>query len=193
MKSQFTIILLVSVIATATASIRGLSQEESPMVSFGNENVMMTTMPQFNCTFAAEDCSHAGDCSRDRHSCICNSGYLTVDYTDKQCNYEQKKQTIGMLLTVFLSCFGAARFYVGDTTLGLVQLFCAGMACWSILGILGCCALGASKGEVSSPVLCIGCIAVMSVVTWFVWWIIDMSMFGMNTVMDGNGQPLAHW
>ena len=48
--------------------------------------------------------------------------------------YSEKTKLVAGLLQIFLGCFGVGRFYLGNTGIGLAQLFtCGGLGIWALV------------------------------------------------------------
>jgi TM2 domain-containing membrane protein YozV len=48
--------------------------------------------------------------------------------------YSDKSKIVAGILQIFLGCFGVGRFYVGNTGVGIAQLFtCGGLGFWALI------------------------------------------------------------
>ena len=137
----------------------------------------------FNCT-GQESCNYHGVCNRYNTGCICNDGYVTHDFPDVQCNYEQKEQLTAFLLSFFLGIFAAGQWYVGNYALAAPKL---------AIGLINCCVFGSSKTSdddgKEKKTFC----ATLFFLVVFAWWLADVIIFGINDYTDGDGVDLQSW
>lgn len=139
-------------------------------------------------------------------SCVCRScfelnetsGRCQVDepcqsYDDasRECDDDRRSQKIAFLLSVFLSCTGAANFYIERLELALPQLF--------ILILLIVCSVLAKLFQhfADREKLCLtvtawvtAIVAILAAFTTLAWWIADMVIFLQNDREDGDDCPL---
>ena len=142
-----------------------------------------------NCTDEVT-CSAAGTCKKDG-TCDCIWGYVTHNPSQKNtyCNYQQKEQLIAFLLSMFLGGFAGGRWYIDDYPLAAIKtslIFigcCIGCICAAILG-------KTTKPERSA----VGCFPVcLASTVVIIWCIVDIILFALNQIPDGNGVELAPW
>ena len=105
------------------------------------------------------------------------------------CNYQQKEQLIAFLLSMFLGGFAGGRWYIDDYPLAAIKtslIFigcCIGCICAAILG-------KTTKPERSA----VGCFPVcLASTVVIIWCIVDIILFALNQIPDGNGVELAPW
>jgi len=166
--------------------------------------VSSQTDPSDDCA-EATNCSGRGSCATDDDGdwyCICDDGYTTHDADDDvYCNYEQKKQLTAFLLAWFLGTWGGGQWYVGLSGLAAGKLCYALAVCCIIPCFLQCFVLKKMSGGLESGGMmgggggsslygCCYCCCVLGV---FVWWLVDIIMFGMNNIDDKNGVGLEPW
>jgi len=82
-----------------------------------------------------------------------------------------KSRTIATLLAFFLGVFGAHRFYLGHTTIAIIQL---------ILGIVG----------IATSWLIVGLIPLAAV---GIWALVDFIMLLAGSMKDSAGLPVLNW
>lgn len=149
-----------------------------------------------NCTYAPVDCHNHGVCNQDGTGCVCFGGYVTYQPPNNtQCNYEQKTQLGAFLFSFFLGYLGAGRLYVGDLTLGLIKLFVP-MTLTVVSCILLCigCSEGSGEGLIKECMFVITySLVAISSMGVFCWWLVDVILFGLNAIPDGNGIGLKAW
>lgn len=120
--------------------------------------------------------------------------------------YSDKTQLRAFLFAFFLGLFGAGRFYSKLYLSATFKLILGIMACGPCIFdcFFNCittgqcnCKIGMRFGRgTDHPPLyiqafqCVKCCAGLS---WFIWWIIDLVLFGINDIHDGNGFVLKPW
>lgn len=157
----------------------------------------------FKCEFPPEDCSNHGVCNRNGTGCICNDGYATYDPpVGQQCNYERKKQSIAFLAAWFTLGTGAVYFYIGETTLGLLNLFIGvgGIIALAILMCVGmcfCAHCGCRKINQENLMAFGGGIGyslmILMFLVSFIWESVLLFQVGLNKLNDSNGIALKSW
>lgn len=127
----------------------------------------ITDMPKCNNTI---NCGH-GKCVE--YYCQCDKKWISVNTL---CDYKQKEQITAVLLSFLTTPFGGARFYICDYIGGGIQLSL----------ILSTCLAPFIYKENGANWQAI------ALVTLAVWMIIDMVLFGMNSLNDqcGGNVPL---
>jgi len=159
-----------------------------------------TEGPGYECD-EYDNCSGKGLCDIDDEGdwyCICDDGYAThpepdddeSDEDKEYCNYEQKKQLTAFLLAWFLGYLGGGHWYLGLYGLAAAKLCVVlGLCC------LPCCCILLMIGlkledYILLPFYCIQCCGGLGM---FVWWLVDVILFGMNVIDDGDGVSLEPW
>jgi hypothetical protein len=126
--------------------------------------------------------------------CLCNKGYAqlaaTTDSKSSSCAYEQKSQTIAFILELIFF-FGVGHFYVGQILYGLIKLL------YIVLVLILDCVLrriifnrfpSAHKSQTFLMFLFYTLYLII-----IVWEVVDICLYGMNKIKDGNGVPLDQW
>jgi hypothetical protein len=138
-----------------------------------------------NCT-EAYDCSYNGICTNEK-TCKCNDGYVTYPSNHVTgCNYKQKSTLVAFLLQFFLGFIsGAGYFYLGQTELGLGQLFLF----WggTILSLFFACCSCSEKSDSNEEIL-YKCVLYMGCIIWYMY---SLAEIGGGITKDGNGAPIA--
>lgn len=145
--------------------------------------IIATTSAVGNCTNERFDCSDHGLCYSDKSGCHCDVGYITfpTENVYPECNYAQKSQLTGFLLSLFIGPFtGAGFFYVGQVGLGVGQLIVL-----LVPTFLLCC-----FSKVEWIVFILKIIMQLGVNAF---WIASIVLFASNKITDGNNAPLEKW
>ena len=100
--------------------------------------------------------------------------------------YSEKTQLTAFLLAFFLGTLGAGRFYVGHIWRATIKLFFGLLTCLHPICRWAAADLAAFKTEFNI------CIA-WPTLLFFVWWVVDLVLFGMNDITDGDGLTLESW
>ena len=151
----------------------------------------------FTCTFAAEDCNHNGVCNQAGNACICDDDYATHDATvaTGECNYKRKSGLVALLLSIFVGEFGAVFFYVGDTTMGYIQLFLAGILAILVGSVFGAfCGIAIDSTNNGSGEATHGCATVWGcggAISMIVMYIIVLVAVVGGNLDDSNGISLS--
>lgn len=150
----------------------------------------------FTCTFAPDDCNNHGVCNQEGTACICNDDYATHDATVEtgECNYKRKSGLIALLLSIFVGEFGAVYFYVGDTTMGCIQLFLAGVLAILVGGVFGCCcgaAIGAVSEEKNATEQCSKFWMYVGSIAMIVMYFVVLAAVIDGKIDDSNGVSLS--
>jgi len=107
---------------------------------------------------------------------------------------ERKQQYIAILLSWFLGYTGAGRFYVGDNMNGSIKLALFLFPC-----LVSCCTMmmtvGKRGGNASPPMWCAPFVALSTCgcCALTVWVMVDIMLFAMNQIPDGEGRTLIPW
>ena len=120
--------------------------------------------------------------------CVLEECAVILENSTEICRVGNYSRTTALCLSIFLINFGAANFYIRQFAFAIPQI---------VLGLLLCvvqftsCGAAAAREDKTSP-LCIICCSVNSVLSLslFVWWIVDLVIFALNSRLDGNGCPL---
>ena len=178
----------------------GTRASDIPIYGLRNSGDGQVLSETFYCNNSKTSCNNEGVCNDDRDACVCNHGFATYDSTDTQCNYKQKEKLAPLILACFpgISQFGIQWFLVGNTTMGLLQLFLGGWVGIICIAILMCCfgggcaAFGKNKGEGAAGA-CVAagtCFMVLIILSAVGFWIYAIWFFANNPT-DGNGVPLV--
>ncbi len=143
-------------------------------------------------------CAEASCVCRDCFELNATSGLCQVDepcqsydIASQECDDDRRSQKIAFLLSVFLSCTGAANFYIERLELAIPQLL--------LLVVLFVCALVAKilhqfadreKLWLTVTAWVSAIVAILAAFTMLAWWIADMVIFLMNDRDDGDDCPL---
>jgi len=128
-------------------------------------------------------------------SCICNSGWMTIDNSPVKCCYQMKNQMKAFMLE-FIG-FGFGHFYVGNYIRGMIKLCGSVFLCviFCLSGFLSCYREGNYEFRASRKrngkfysIFIYG-----SLIFYLVWMLIDSVLFGINFYTDGEGHPLESW
>lgn len=149
-----------------------------------------------NIKCSLSNCSPPNFCI-DATTCRCGEGRANFSQEGEKlkvfCEYKQKKQVVALLLEFFLA-LGVGHFYCGRTVFGIIKLsvtlfpFC--LCCFMLCGSKLFESAQSGAILIASVFECLSCCFILAV---FVWWIVDIIMFGMNMYKDGNGVPLQSW
>ena len=184
---------------------RYLNNEDNMKLLFA---LLLLTSVLSECINAIVSCNNNGICTMDKTNCICNKKYTTYKpVNDTECNYERKKQSIAFTMAIipFFGWFGPAYFYIGNKTLGGVQLF---FTLFLIAFVTARCysvevdeddiempgykkiepLLGRKNNKKAFIILYYAC-----VLTVGFWWIISSMLFCVDFYKDGNGISLHRW
>jgi TM2 domain-containing membrane protein YozV len=153
---------------------------------------LLRNLQQFQCTNDLISCSGHGRCNDQRNDCICDSGFSTVNSTDKKCNYQMKKQLVAFLCELFLG-FGAGHFYAERYLNAALKLsaFLYGIYIICLFPISAKCI--SDRCENDFLVLTVSCFYYCCAIGLAFWFIYDLVMFGMNKYLDGNQIQLLPW
>ena len=141
-------------------------------------------------------CNGNGVCVNDtttnyEPTCVCIS-----QYTGPQCAYLLKEKLTAFLLSFFVGAYGADRFYLGYTGLGVGKLILGLM--FIIIACAMCCAyiggaLAESEGCILGVMIVGICLIVGCFLASFGWWLADWIRILMNAIPDSNGVPLGFY
>jgi len=162
------------------------------------ENHRLLSTYNFTCTFAPEDCNNNGVCNQAGTACICDDDYATHDATAEtgECNYERKSGLVALLLGIFVGEFGAVYFYIGDTEMGCIQLFLAGVLAMFVGAIFGACCgcavdAAVSNTEAEATSTCSRIWASVGFIAMIVMYIIVLVKVAEGSLDDSNGVGLS--
>lgn len=151
----------------------------------------------FTCTFAPEDCNNNGVCNQEGTACICDDDYATYDATAEtgECNYKRKSGLVALLLSIFTGYTGSVYFYVGDTEMGLIQFFLAGIGGIILLAVIGgctvgCCCGGGGDAETGGTTL-FSFLIVCEVLAAVIFWWVVLAYVAEGKIDDSNGVGLS--
>lgn len=121
--------------------------------------------------------------------CDCDKGYAKLNETGP-CNYEKHKQLTSFLIELFTN-LGIGHIILGKYVFGFSKM-ALGIIPWmfNILGICGVIRIKTSQGKWGTFM------AVFLFVTslaFFIWWIVDAVIFGLNKYKDANSIELEPW
>jgi len=163
-----------------------------------------TVSAQYTCQDAT-NCNNHGACvnSTGDWYCVCDDDYATHPEIETKeddsvyCNYQRKKQLTAFLLAWFLGGFGGGQWYLGLTGLAVGKLI-LGLSVCCIIPCVGMCLGGAAMGMGSEAAAggasaLVGCCYCCCVLGIFVWWLVDIIHFGMNSYDDKDGVALEPW
>lgn len=122
--------------------------------------------------------------------CICNPGYITINYKDDHinCNYKQTSRTKAFIIELIFG-FGLGHFYSGRTGVGLLKFFCYSLFC-------SCCCTSLylfrkireeSEAEDHPYVSLLFILSVIFKVSLVIWQIVDSFLFLIGYYKDGKG------
>ncbi len=143
------------------------------------------------CTDASCACRDCFDLNKTSGRCQVDEPCQSYDIAAQECEDDRRSQKVAFLLSVFLSCTGAANFYIERLELALPQLF--------VLLLLIVCAVVAKVTQhfADREKLCLTVIAwvsailaILAALTTLAWWIADMVIFLQNDRDDGDDCPL---
>lgn len=113
--------------------------------------------------------------------------------------YSNKDQLTAFLLTFFLGFVGAGRIYIKDT-IGIFKLCLGLIVCCYPCFMCGCfgkrrgnrikMSLKDIKGFWGSLLSLFGCCAYWALIVWI---IVDIILFALNEIPDGDGLTLYPW
>ena len=151
------------------------------------EDVNKETNTTINCNYGTYNQWH--------DKCICFDKYTTHDaLPDNFCNYEQKSQLTGFLLSFFLGYTGAGRFYIGQVLEPVLKLLMPIMFCCLCIPLcIPSCAKqkdGSDPDRDETKMSCCNCLFTVAV---FIWWLHDVILFGLNNFNDSEGVELYSW
>lgn len=123
------------------------------------------------------------------NGCDCDVGYTTLK-EDSPCNYVKHKQLTSFLIELF-SNLGVGHIILGKYILGFSKM-ALGIIPWmfNILGICGVIRIKTSEGKWGTFMAVFLFVASL---VFFLWWIFDAVVFGLNKYKDVNGIELEHW
>ena len=124
-----------------------------------------------------------GQCTSSTN-CKCFKGWANTKISQTSCDYLQKNQLTPFLLELFLN-MGIGHFYIESWWLGALK-----MIILLIVPAILCILLFALKFFKTHLWWWT---AIVFLTTSFVWWFIDLILFGTNNYNDGNGVPLLSW
>jgi hypothetical protein len=130
--------------------------------------------------FRNEDCANNGYChfsditTDPQGNCGCSPAYA-----GPECEYRRKSQLGTWLLSFIFGTLAADRFYLGYTGIGTAKIVCM-MVVPCIFVII------AKKTEIHL----FGCISVLISLGMFGWWLYDVCVIGMGTLLDYNGHAM---
>ena len=165
--------------------------------SENSDSYNLTIISKFKCENASLDCSNHGTCSNDK--CNCDRGYQTFykNYEDyllnkPRCNYKSKNQLNALLFAVFLS-FGSVHFYLGNNTVGILQLIV--FSCIFIFNVANIIVLSVKhlkklRREEKKRSFNIILIMVIFGVLFAFWYLFDLVMVYMNIYRDSNNAKM---
>lgn len=115
--------------------------------------------------------------------CVCSYGYAADD-----CSYKQKKQLVAFLTEFFVGWTGVGYFYLGYNVYGGVQLMISFLPC--VLACVGAAFI--AGGEKTAPAaICFYVLIVLTFIAAFAWWLAAVIIFGIGSINDANGYPMA--
>lgn len=129
----------------------------------------------------------------DNKICFCEKGYANFPFSGvegKFCQYKQKPQLTSFLVELFLG-MGIGHFVIGQNIMGSFKLILVVLPC--ILGGLGLCGVIKTKMSEGTSGLIISILLYSMSFAWFIWWLTDAIMFGLNKYRDSNEVPLKAW
>ena len=124
--------------------------------------------------------------------CYCLERYTTWEADPGvECNYHQKSRFGAFLLEFFFGMeFGIGYFYLGKTTLGILQMLMF-LPAMIIFCCISCCCV-AMKPHISPQMIVFG---ICFIVTWFLavfgWWIYAVVGMGTGIITESNGAPTS--
>lgn len=129
----------------------------------------------------------------DNDICYCERGKANYPFDGVDgvfCQYKQKPQLTSFLLELFLG-MGIGHFIIGQYVMGSFKLILVVLPC--ILGGLGFCGIIQTKMSEGPAGLGISILLYSMSFAWFIWWLTDAIMFGLNKYRDSNEVPLMLW
>jgi hypothetical protein len=144
---------------------------------------------------AVEDCGSKqcinGICQNFAYEvCNCSDKYATVPEDNLQnCNYQKKSQLLAFVLESFVT-FGAGHFYIEDFKVGFLKLFVWVLACFIFISIRFIANKENANSSSGVMIAFFGCFFCYVMV---LWQIVDMVLFGINKIKDGNNIELVSW
>eukprot|EP01108_Squamamoeba_japonica_P000812 TRINITY_DN1291_c0_g1_i1.p1 TRINITY_DN1291_c0_g1~~TRINITY_DN1291_c0_g1_i1.p1 ORF type:complete len:176 (-),score=30.87 TRINITY_DN1291_c0_g1_i1:4-531(-) len=125
-----------------------------------------------------------GSCEGEKRTCECFPPYAGED-----CSYVRLKQSTALALSFVLGPYGADRFYLGDSTFGVMKLLLSLVLCL-LPCIPVCCAMcrrtkkdSPFRGGYIGPCV-VFFVAYLGVI---IWWAHDWVNIALDNVVDQNG------
>ena len=178
--------ILISIALCVAISAAAPSGEYQQLGTHIEVRKSVDSLP-FNCTDPDIDCNANGRCATNKQKCICNNGYVTHDSNDgTQCNYKQMSRFAPFFTELFVGFLGVGYFVLGETALGIGQLFLF-IGPLILLCIFMC--LGAACGEdgVKAGAGAGYCLFAMCIIGGFAWWLYAVIGMGTGSITDSNG------
>lgn len=141
-----------------------------------------------NCPTPPNFCASSGNI----HACICGDDYANYPFFPihgQYCTYERKKQIVAFLWEIIN--LGIGHYYIGNTLRGIFKTIVMAVPFLILLGgKLRLVKYKTNEGTTGIVMFIIMCVFFLAA---FIWWLVDLILFGLNKYRDGNDVPLKHW
>lgn len=155
----------------------------------------------FSCNISDEKCSYHGICQEDGKDCICNEGYISSNYSENKCSYEQKSAQTAFFFEFFFGTMsGAGYFYLNLAERGIAQLTYFWLPCVIFLCMNFISLLDDSDLINESSYKCIKVYKIIFkiiIILWIlgiiIWWIYALIQISSGSLSDGNNMPIISY
>lgn len=124
--------------------------------------------------------------------CICNLGWTSMSNDVIKCCYEQKSQLTAFLFEFFIG-FGSGFFYINRYKQGMIKLFCYLFFCCFCYLVALCIYVKDESKETHIIQKILNSLLILIILTYVIWFFVDVISFGFNLYQDGNGIDLSPW